>query len=84
MKIHATSPNVTQLLIALPAYASFDSHAVDARTKQKPFVEAETKQKPFVGCCYTVVIPVSFFAKPNQMKICTKLVKLVHNMEPKF
>ena len=45
VKIHATSPKVTQFLLALPAVVSFDSHVVDIGTKQKPCCWCRNKTK---------------------------------------
>ena len=46
MKIHATSPKVTQPLLAFkPVVVSFDNHVVDNGAKQH-VVDVGTKQKP--------------------------------------
>ena len=99
----STSSNITQLLIALPAYASFDSHVVDARTKQKPCCWSRNKTKAILlmweqnkshvvmpkqnkSHFYAVAILLFIWllSLQNQIKMCTKLVKLLHNMIPKF
>ena len=69
VKIHATSPKVTQPLLALPT-TSFESHAADAGTKQKPCY-----------CCCFLTLP--FLAISDHFKKKILLIKFFwHHLLP--